>query len=248
MKKYKLTSLGKLVIIIVFLATAFTITNSFCNFTGLGKKAFAAIVFNQASKSEIEVKSEVEKDLKEQIVKKPTPAPEAHAIFTFKDILRFVPSNFENKEKKENKNSNIEIFYIPHPDDELLSMGVAIADSVKRGKEVHLVLYTHGYESNALKIINGENYCKWHKKVHNPKLEGYRKLTEKDFGKYRVNEFISSAVCLGVKENNIHILNFYEDSVTPYEVKLVMLGFEKQFPEAFHNAVSYQDEHPFQKK
>jgi LmbE family N-acetylglucosaminyl deacetylase len=146
------------------------------------------------------------------------------------------------------KTRKVDIFYSPHPDDEVLSMGMAIAESIKNGDEVQVVLLTHGYDTNAINILNGEEYCKWHHKKHDPTKEGYKKFTKQDIGNARVKEFITSVEDLGVEKSNIHICNFDEDSVTAYEIKLVMLGFENQYPGAYHNTTSYYDAHPFHKK
>lgn len=145
-------------------------------------------------------------------------------------------------------NKRVDVFYSPHPDDEVLSMGMAIAECVKRGDEVHLVLMTHGYDSNAINVLNGDVYCNWHHRKHNPEKEGYKKLTKQDMGNLRVKEFIKSSMDLGVDKNNILICNYDEDSVSAYEMKLVMLGFEKQYPGAYHQTTSYHDAHPFHKK
>lgn len=142
----------------------------------------------------------------------------------------------------------VDIFYSPHPDDEVLSMGMAIAECVKKGDEVHVVLLTHGYDSNAINILNGDVYCKWDHRKHNPAKEGYKKFTKQEMGNLRVKEFINSVIDLGVNKDNIHICNYDEDSVSSYEMKLLMLGFEKQYPGAYHQTTSYHDAHPFHRK
>lgn len=149
--------------------------------------------------------------------------------------------------EKNTSGKRVEIFYSPHPDDEVLSMGMAIADSVEKGNDVHVVLMTHGYDSNAINVINGKDYCPWHKRFHNPSKEGYKEITKQEMGNDRVREFTRSCLNLGVPKENIHICNFDDDSVTPYDMKLVMLGFEKQYPDAVHCTTSYHDFHPFHK-
>jgi LmbE family N-acetylglucosaminyl deacetylase len=114
------------------------------------------------------------------------------------------------------------IFYVPHQDDELLSMGASIINHVNSGQEVHLVLYTNGTASYMRKVMN---------------------MNPRAFQQARNKEFILSAVSLGVKTKNIHFENLQDGSVTKTQARLMILKYNKKFPHAKHKAYSYYDKH-----
>ncbi|MBR6608648.1 MAG: PIG-L family deacetylase [Oscillospiraceae bacterium] len=95
--------------------------------------------------------------------------------------------------------SNIIIYFAPHQDDELLSMGVDICNSIKKGKDVHVVLCTDGSSSGVKNILKNGKTCKKHSGEH------IYDLTVEQFIKARDDEFIASCLALGVKKENIHI-------------------------------------------
>ena len=64
--------------------------------------------------------------------------------------------------------SNIIIYFAPHQDDELLSMGVDICNSIKKGKDVHVVLCTDGSSSGVKNILKNGKTCKKHSGVRTP--------------------------------------------------------------------------------
>ncbi|MDQ0857818.1 PIG-L deacetylase family protein [Bacillus sp. V2I10] len=134
-------------------------------------------------------------------------------------ILGFTENDVKAADLKENK---VVIYYVPHQDDELLSMGVGILNDVERGYEVHLVLYTDGLASNVQHTLN---------------------LTPEQFGKARDKEFIRSALALRVKPNNLHFLNLQDRKVTKEDMREVIQKFEKKYPGAKHRAYSYYDKH-----
>jgi LmbE family N-acetylglucosaminyl deacetylase len=142
----------------------------------------------------------------------------------------------------------IEIYYIPHPDDETLSMGVAIANSIYKGNEVHLILLSQGFDSDTINIINGKEFCKWHKKRHNPVKEGYNLLSYYEFGMSRQKEFLNASMDLGVSKKNIHICNFYKGNFSDMDVKKIVLKYEKMYPNALHNTTSFYDYNKTHKK
>lgn len=141
--------------------------------------------------------------------------------------------------------TNHVFFYAPHQDDELLSMGVAIRYYLELGYNVHVVLLTDGSATGARRVINGEVYCPWHKRYHNPAAEGYAPLTEADITEARNKEFIESVKALGVPESNIHIHNFKDGTLTRAQMKtLVRWTYEYRYPNAQHKTMSYHDSHP----
>jgi LmbE family N-acetylglucosaminyl deacetylase/Cu/Ag efflux protein CusF len=134
------------------------------------------------------------------------------------------------------------IFYIPHQDDETLSMGVGITQHLDAGREVIAVLYTDGAGSVAQRILNGEVGSSWWGGTHNPTTEGYGHVDNQKFSESRTNELKSALMQLGVKPENIHIRNLSADgSLTLEEVKTLVLEYETKYPKASHKAMSQHD-------
>ena len=97
------------------------------------------------------------------------------------------------------KRSNIIIYFAPHQDDELLSMGVDICHSLKKGMDVHVVLCTDGSGSSVKNALNNGKKCAKHDGEH------IYDLSIQQFIKARDEEFVGSCLALGVKKENIHI-------------------------------------------
>lgn len=95
--------------------------------------------------------------------------------------------------------SNTIIYFAPHQDDELLSMGVDICNSLKKGKSVHVVLCTDGSGSSVKRKLNDGKSCNKHPGEH------IYDLSEQEFIQARDTEFVASCLALGVKRENIHI-------------------------------------------
>lgn len=53
-----------------------------------------------------------------------------------------------------NSSNNVSIYFVPHPDDEVLTYSVPIENDLRAGKKVYLVLLTAGEDSIALRRIN----------------------------------------------------------------------------------------------
>jgi hypothetical protein len=134
------------------------------------------------------------------------------------------------------------IFFIPHQDDETLSMGVAITQHLDAGREVIAVLYTDGAGSVAQKILNGEAGSSWWGGTHNPVTEGYNPIDNQKFSEARINELKSALMQLGVKAENIHIRNLASDgTLTLDEVKSLVLEYAQNYPGASFKAMSQHD-------
>jgi LmbE family N-acetylglucosaminyl deacetylase len=126
----------------------------------------------------------------------------------------------------------IAVFYSPHQDDELLTMGHAITRYVQEGYEVHVVLLTDGSKSSAIHSVNREM------------IKHYlQPLTTKDFSYARNLEFVRSLKSLGVKRENIHMAYLKDGETTVNKIEEVMLKFQTRYPEAKHMAFSYYDDH-----
>lgn len=93
------------------------------------------------------------------------------------------------------------LYFVPHQDDELLTMGIDICTSVFHKKDVHVILCTDGSKSKVIKRINDQKKCPFHAGTH-----AYN-LSESAFSRARDAEFKDSCRALGVPEDNIHILS-----------------------------------------
>lgn len=134
------------------------------------------------------------------------------------------------------------IFFLPHQDDETLSMGVAITQHLDAGREVIAVLYTDGAGSIAQKILNGETGSSWWGGTHNPVAEGYNHIDNQRFSDARTNELKSALMQLGVKPANIHIRNLTSDgTLTLDEVKSLVMEYAQKYPGSSYKAMSQHD-------
>ncbi len=92
------------------------------------------------------------------------------------------------------------LYFSPHQDDELLTMGVDICKTcLLPNKEVHVILCTDGSNSPARYSLYSCKVCPLHNKIHN------YPLSKEEFVNARDCEFISSCKALGVLPENIHI-------------------------------------------
>ena len=91
------------------------------------------------------------------------------------------------------------LYFAPHQDDELLTMGLDICDSVAAGHEVHVVLCSDGSASGVRKRLNNGKKCGLHEEKHT------FDVSVEDFVAARDREFTESCLALGVPKGNIHI-------------------------------------------
>ena len=92
------------------------------------------------------------------------------------------------------------LYFSPHQDDEILSMGIAICNSVRNGQNVHVVLCTDGSKCKVRIQMSDGKACDKHAGTHT-----YH-LTEEELTETRDKEFRESCLALGVADCNIHIL------------------------------------------
>lgn len=88
------------------------------------------------------------------------------------------------------------LFVAAHPDDETLMAGVAIAEHVAAGQDVHVLWLTRGTASGARATLNGDGVSSWWGVQHDPAAEGYSPLTPEEFGAARVREGTAAVRCL----------------------------------------------------
>lgn len=119
------------------------------------------------------------------------------------------------------------IYYSPHQDDETIGMGASIAENVRIGKPVCVVLLTNGASMAMLKHLR----------------KTLRNVSMADLCLYRNNEFLAACQTLGV--NRVYISNSgsgFEEAV-PQDVlvgefKQTMRYMDKIYPNASHRTVS----------
>lgn len=125
------------------------------------------------------------------------------------------------------KNKPISVYYVPHPDDEVLTYGVPIRNDLNAGKTVFLILFTHGEGSAILGKLN--------------KMTAPKKVSPKELGRSRVREFLFSAEALGIGKDHRDV---YGPNKKGYKVNLVRsvaLYFESLSNDVTHNGMSQLD-------
>lgn len=97
------------------------------------------------------------------------------------------------------KNKKTILYFAPHQDDELLTMGIDICNSIQQGVDVHVILCVNGSKSGVKKVLNNGKTCKFHSGKHEYNLNPYEFVNARD------REFIESCANLGVPLANIHL-------------------------------------------
>ena len=92
------------------------------------------------------------------------------------------------------------LYFAPHQDDELLTLGIDIITSISKGHDVHVILCTDGSKSGVRKMLNNGETCTKHEGIHN------YNLSIEEFVQARDREFLGSCHSLGIQPSNIHIL------------------------------------------
>jgi len=149
------------------------------------------------------------------------------------------------------------IFYSPHPDDETLSMGLAMVTYIASGYDVHLVSMNRGGNGGPLGSFNGTSPCVWHGYTHNPGREGYPLQDTDSLGLSRLEEARaalgamatvppSSGVTLGnVYHHDANLPNAFGSTPTGVaDAQAVIADFISNYPNSFHYTMSPTDDHP----
>ncbi|MDO7908387.1 PIG-L family deacetylase [Paenibacillus sp. JX-17] len=128
----------------------------------------------------------------------------------------------------------VNLFFIPHQDDEALTFGAAIRNHLDVGDECRVIIYTDGSTSNVRRQLNGEIKSALYRKTLNPAEEGYKPLQEQDMTAYRNDEFLRSCKALGVPDKHIHFSrHLVKDGTTTVEsCEKVLQEFLERYPEA----------------
>lgn len=124
----------------------------------------------------------------------------------------------------------VTVFYIPHQDDEVLSMSVGIVNHLWHGHDVHVVLYTDGKPSDyAANNLNRD--------LRNN--GGFEPLTKDEMVTVRNDEFYRSCLAMGVTHENIHIDPV--SALNKSNLKDLILRYEDYLNKPNHKAMSYRD-------
>ncbi len=113
------------------------------------------------------------------------------------------------------------LYFSPHQDDELLSMGIDICNSVSGGHDVHVILCTDGSKCSVRdKLADGKACDKC------PGTHMYH-LTEEELTAARDEEFRESCRALGVEDGHVHILKnrFTDGRLTVCDSKKTILRY-----------------------
>lgn len=132
-----------------------------------------------------------------------------------------VPTQEVSATTNSNANSHV-VFYVPHQDDDLLTMGVGIRNHIKGGHNVHVVMLTDGAASGVRTKMG---------------------MTKEAFTKARNKEFELAMKALGVNSNNLEYRMFQDGKLTINQVKSVISEYETLYPNAKHKSYSYTDSH-----
>ncbi|WP_335870586.1 PIG-L deacetylase family protein [Bacillus sp. 2205SS5-2] len=130
------------------------------------------------------------------------------------------------------QNPKTSIFYSPHADDEVLSLGSAILHQINQGNEVVVVLLSKGEASSSFTSINEKLVST----AKNP-------ITRQEFGNARVKEFKNSVDELGIQLENTYTYDLPDGQITKEEVIKIIQEMSVLYPSASHHTLSYLDPH-----
>lgn len=127
----------------------------------------------------------------------------------------------------------VNLFFIPHQDDEALTFGAGIRNHLNVGDECHVILYTDGSSSNVVRQLNGETKSNMHRKRLDPQREGYALLDRTDLVRYRNDEFLRSCMALGLPVEHVHFVQELQDGTTTVEDCEELI---REFTDRYHGA------------
>lgn len=136
--------------------------------------------------------------------------------------LLFTGATTQAEASNPNADSNV-VFYVPHQDDEALTMGVAIMNHIRGGHNVHVVLVTDGTGTIVRKKLG---------------------MDAQSFEKARNKEFAYSLSIMGVKPQNVHYEGITDGTVSVKQMESIIREWEESYPQAKHKGFSYTDPHP----
>lgn len=119
------------------------------------------------------------------------------------------------------------VFFVPHQDDELITMGVAIARCADNGQPV-CVLFTDGRNCDTRSILSDGGCCPDLNDSHQYKFDAI------EYGKLRDVEFVECCKALGVDDDDIIIdpSRIEDGTATVEAVKTMMVEVLRKYPGA----------------
>jgi N-acetylmuramoyl-L-alanine amidase len=141
------------------------------------------------------------------------------------------------------------IYLVPHADDEILTYGVDILNSIRLGRQVKLILFSPSVSSSAFEIINGRDaqgkpvYDGYLHMYHDPIKEKYQNgyLTRQAFGEARIKEFQQASLELGVQSSNIIVNHF--NNINTTDVTNMIQKELNMYPHAEFRTMGKEDFH-----
>lgn len=122
------------------------------------------------------------------------------------------------------------LFFSPHQDDEVISLGVPIAELSVRGrrKDLRVVLCSDGAASKVRRVLNNGKDCDFHEGPHT------HELTTEEFAEARDREFMASCERLGVPAHNVHVppQRLKDGEIDPEGSRNLILEYLKKSPDA----------------
>lgn len=119
------------------------------------------------------------------------------------------------------------IYFAPHQDDELLTMGIdACGQITEANADVHVVLCSDGSRSNMRFRINDGKSCPHHEGIHQYELDIPAFVAARD------REFAASCDALGFCPENVHILphRALDGEITVEYAQAQLKAFLSRFP------------------
>ncbi|MEU7650782.1 PIG-L family deacetylase [Micromonospora taraxaci] len=119
------------------------------------------------------------------------------------------------------------LFVVAHPDDEVLGMGVALAEHLAAGQDVHLLWLSRGTASGARDQLNGTAVSAWWGVAHDPATEGYQPLGADEFGAARIAEGTAAVRCLAAGTAGtltLHEAGLQDGAITQADVEAAIVA------------------------
>ncbi len=124
------------------------------------------------------------------------------------------------------------LFVAAHPDDETLMAGVAIAEHVAAGQQVHVLFLTAGGASSVINMLNATGApSSWWGTAHVPAEENYSTLSVIDFMNARLTEARTAVRCLSAGlpgTLTVHLGGLLDGQVTQADVQAKILAVADQ--------------------
>lgn len=126
--------------------------------------------------------------------------------------------------------TTMSVYFSPHQDDEVISMGAFLAADVEAGKDVRLVFLGDGHSSNGRKgLCQQQSIC----------------LTPQGQSEARRREALRSARAFGIPDSKVEFLDLPEAGFTKGMMDTVLDRYVDEFgDDATYNVTSWLDKHP----